>query len=95
MLKWFRKDSRKNASNARDNHQWVEAFCAPIDQSAIADLREILIRGLKPTLHKYVDRELDEFVKDVAQDALLKIAEEANFSISNHPCSNFWLIHQK
>lgn len=78
MLQWFKKDSGRNRTNARDNDQWIEALYPPIDQEAIADLRTILIRGLKPALHKYVDRELDEFVKDVAQDALLKIIDKAD-----------------
>lgn len=78
MLQWFKKDSGWNRTNARDNDQWIEALHPPIDQEAIADLRTILIRSLKPALHKYVDRELDEFVEDVAQDALLKIIDKAD-----------------
>ncbi|MDZ7690262.1 MAG: hypothetical protein U5K69_03735 [Balneolaceae bacterium] len=36
----------------------------------LQNLANTLIQGLKPALSKYVDRELDQFVEDVAQDAL-------------------------
>ena len=76
MLKWFKKESSAKLKRGRDNAGWVEALSNTPDEEAIAELRSILIRGLKPALHKYVDRELDEFVEDVAQDALLKIIDK-------------------
>jgi len=51
----------------------VKLLSAPADETAIAELRQILVRGLKPALHQYVDYELDQFAEDIAQDALLKI----------------------
>ncbi|MDZ7691930.1 MAG: sigma-70 family RNA polymerase sigma factor [Balneolaceae bacterium] len=48
---------------------------SPPDDNAIKALRGVLIRGLKPALSKYVDRELEQFVEDVAQDSLLKILD--------------------
>lgn len=78
MLKWFSKKSSARQTIARDNTQWVEALRKPQDEKAIADLRNILIRGIKPALHKYVDRELNQFAEDVAQDALMKIIDKVN-----------------
>lgn len=75
MLKWIGKLRHGNSSSGRSNAEWIESLTLPHDEKAIADLRTILIRGLKPALHKYKDRELDSFVEDVAQDALLKILE--------------------
>ncbi len=51
----------------------MKLLSAPADETAIAELRQILVRGLKPALHQYVDYELDQFAEDIAQDALLKI----------------------
>lgn len=46
-----------------------------MDEQAVEQLRNRLVQGLKPALGKYVDRELDQFVEDVAQDALVKILD--------------------
>ncbi|MFU8859282.1 MAG: RNA polymerase sigma factor [Cyclonatronaceae bacterium] len=59
----------------RSNEDWVALLSTPHDEKAISELRAILIRGLKPALNKYVDRDPDAFVEDVAQDALLKILD--------------------
>ena len=75
MLKWLKKESNSKLNRGRDNAWWVETLSNPPAEEAIAELRSILVRGLKPALHKYVDRELEEFVEDVAQDALLKIID--------------------
>lgn len=72
MLNWFKKRSQK-AQTGRSNDEWVQSLTAPPDEQALVELRQLLIRGLKPALYKYIDRELDTFVEDVAQDALLKI----------------------
>jgi len=74
MFNWFKK-RRKEKSSYETNEEWVEALKPPVDERAVALLRQQLIRGLKPALHKYVDRELDQFVEDVAQDALLKVLD--------------------
>jgi len=70
----YQKNPKKEQLPAT-NEDWVEALSAPADQRAVSFLREKLISGLKPALHKYVDRELDQFVEDVAQDALVKILD--------------------
>ncbi len=72
MINWFKR-SGKGKKSYDTNEEWILALTEPVNEHAVAQLRDILIRGLKPALHKYVDRELDQFVEDVAQDALLKI----------------------
>ena len=74
MLNWFKRRREEEASY-ETNEEWVEALRPPADEHAVKLLRKKLIRGLKPALNKYVDRELDQFVEDVAQDALLKILD--------------------
>lgn len=78
MFKWFRKTRSNQDRLSRSNEDWVALLNIPQDEKAIADLRAMLIRGLKPALNKYVDRELDSFVEDVAQDALLKILDNVH-----------------
>lgn len=74
MINWFKKRRSKDTSYDT-NEAWIRALSEPVDEKAVEILREKLIRGLKPALHKYVDRELDQFVEDVAQDALLKVLD--------------------
>jgi RNA polymerase sigma-70 factor (ECF subfamily) len=74
MLNWFKR--RRNKKTSYDtNEEWIEALSPPVDEHAVEVLRKKLIQGLKPALHKYVDRELGQFVEDVAQDALLKVLD--------------------
>ena len=59
----------------RNDHQWLEDLNSSASQrrsDAIADLRDLLLRGLTKTLahHPRVDR---AFVEDVVQEASLKI----------------------
>ena len=74
MLNWFKR-RRKEKSSYETNEEWIEALKPPVDERAVKLLRQQLIRGLKPALYKYVDRELDQFVEDVAQDTLLKVLD--------------------
>lgn len=74
MLDWFKRRQKEEISYDT-NEDWIKALSQPVDDNAVEQLRIKLIRGLKPALHKYVDRELDQFVEDVAQDALLKILD--------------------
>ena len=69
MLNWFKR-RRDDVTSYETNEEWIQA-----DGKAVKQLRQKLIRGLKPALHKYADRELEQFVEDVAQDALLKIQD--------------------
>lgn len=78
MLKWFKRRNYRSNSSIRSNEEWVSCLSDKPDEQAIQDLRDILVRGLKPALHSYVDRERDQFVEDVAQDALLKILDHVH-----------------
>ncbi len=57
----------------RTNEEWLTALRGPEADQAIADLREILIRGLRYALSSR--GELDTLIEDFAQDALLKILD--------------------
>lgn len=77
MLKWF-TNKKEDPTPPFTNEQWVKLFSDPVNERAVDELRRLLIQGLKPALYKYVDRELDQFVEDVAQDAILKILDNIN-----------------
>lgn len=74
MINWFKRRKKKESSY-RSNDDWITDLENPPDNHALQELRDTLIRGLKPALAKYVDRELEQFVEDVAQDSLLKILD--------------------
>jgi RNA polymerase sigma-70 factor (ECF subfamily) len=74
VFNWFKRGNKKKKT-FNTNEEWVQALSKPADEQAVYLLRKKLVQGLKPALHKYVDRELDQFVEDVAQDALLKILD--------------------
>ncbi len=76
MLKWFNNKSAATSDIERTKRDWTKELRFPADENAIADLRALLIRGLRPALYKYVDRELDAFIEDVAHDALVKILDK-------------------
>ncbi len=59
--------------NQRTNQEWVEQLSDPIDDQALSDLREILLRGLRASLSNKINTDLDAITEDFAQDALLKI----------------------
>lgn len=74
MNNWFNKRRNQKVSY-ETNEEWIEALSDPVDERAVDQLRKKLVRGLKPALHKYVDSEINQFVEDVAQDALIKILD--------------------
>jgi RNA polymerase sigma-70 factor (ECF subfamily) len=78
MLRWFKNKNKKNISAPFTNEEWVKLLGSPPNEQAVDELRKILVRGLKPALAKYVDRELHQFVEDTAQDGLLKILDNVN-----------------
>jgi len=69
------KKHNTDKNSHRANNEWIEQLSEPLDPQSLTDLRQIIVRGLKPALYKYKDRELEQFTEDVAQDALLKILE--------------------
>lgn len=75
MLNWLKRRIQKKKSY-RTNDEWLRLLVAPADDKALGELRQILVRGLRVSLYSYVDRELDQFVEDVAQDALLRILDK-------------------
>ncbi|MCB0034597.1 MAG: RNA polymerase sigma factor [Anaerolineales bacterium] len=60
----------------RTNEQWLTDLTSETSEEAIADLREMLVRGLRYTLSRRVDDKLDVLVEDFAQEALLKILDK-------------------
>lgn len=75
MFDWFKRRGKPGGSY-RSNEEWVEELMNPPVEETVQELRQVLVRGLKPALSKFVDRELDQFVEDVAQDSMLKILDK-------------------
>jgi RNA polymerase sigma-70 factor (ECF subfamily) len=57
----------------RTNEEWLEQLDDPVDDEALEDLREILLRGLRASLSNRINTDLDAITEDFVQDALLKI----------------------
>jgi RNA polymerase sigma-70 factor (ECF subfamily) len=75
MINWFKR--RNQSSNSyQTNEEWISGLKPPPDDEAIKQLRKHLVKGLKASLYKYVDRDLDDFVEDIAQDSVLKILDK-------------------
>ncbi|HEY5575049.1 MAG TPA: sigma-70 family RNA polymerase sigma factor, partial [Anaerolineales bacterium] len=65
-----------NQTQERTNEEWLEDLRGPQKDQAIADLREILSRGLFFALVSRVPRnKLDPLVDDFAQDSLLRVLD--------------------
>jgi len=65
-----------NQTRERTNEEWLEDLRGPEKDQAIADLREILSRGLFFALVNRVPRnKLDPLVDDFAQDSLLRVLD--------------------
>jgi len=75
MLNWFKRRG-KSSKSYRTNEEWISAIEPPPEDVAILQLRTFLVKGLKASLYKYVDRDLNDFVEDIAQDSLLKILDK-------------------
>ncbi|HKK44464.1 MAG TPA: sigma-70 family RNA polymerase sigma factor [Balneolaceae bacterium] len=75
MLNWFKNKKEEAPEPPYSNEQWVQLLSKPTNDRAVEELRRLLVLGLKPALYKYVDRELEQFVEDVAQDGLIKILD--------------------
>jgi RNA polymerase sigma-70 factor (ECF subfamily) len=59
----------------RSNQEWLTALRGPDRDGALGELRAILVRGLRFALAGRVPGDLDAFVEDIAQDALLRILQ--------------------
>lgn len=75
MLNWFNKRSKKADYS---NEEWVTLLSPPPKEVAIAHLRSYLVRGLRSSLYKYVDKDLNDFVEDITQDSVLKILDKVD-----------------
>lgn len=75
MFNWFKKRSQ-SSSSYQTNEEWIAAIKPPPEDAAIQQLRKHLVKGLKASLYKYVDRDLDDFVEDIAQDSVMKILDK-------------------
>ncbi len=58
------------------NEEWLDLLGGEPDQAALAELREMLVRGLRYTLSSRVKSNLDPLTEDFVQDALLKILDK-------------------
>jgi RNA polymerase sigma-70 factor (ECF subfamily) len=71
----------KNQIQDRDNDQWLVALSSPgpLRGRALADLRIILLQGLKAALRGWIrtsGREFGELCEDFVQDALIQILDK-------------------
>jgi len=57
----------------RTNAEWLEQLDGEPDETAILDLRELLVRGLRYTLSSRLNTNLDAIIEDFVQESLLKI----------------------
>lgn len=74
MVNWFKRRSKSTKSYS--NRDWIEYLSPPPDEEAIEVLRNRLVLGLRSSLYKYVKRDLNDFVEDIAQDSILKILKK-------------------
>ena len=65
-------------STQRSNQEWLADLKGPEAALAIADLRDLLLRGLRASLGSKIRRDLDFVVEDFVQDALLKVLDNVD-----------------
>ena len=59
----------------RTNAEWLADLQGPDSDSAISDLRDTLLRGLRAALSSHIRKDLSFVIEDFVQDALLKILD--------------------
>ncbi|NUM46481.1 MAG: sigma-70 family RNA polymerase sigma factor [Anaerolineales bacterium] len=59
----------------RTNEQWLTELRGPEQPHALADLRGLLLRGLRVALGNRIQRDLDHVMEDFVQDGLIKIMD--------------------
>ncbi len=59
----------------RTNDQWLADLRSQDQPQALADLRELLLRGLRAALANRINRDLDHVIEDFVQDGLIKIMD--------------------
>ena len=60
----------------RTNTEWLELLSGEPDETALLELRELLIRGLRYTLSSRLNTNLDAIIEDFVQESLLKILDK-------------------
>ena len=60
------------------NEEWVDLLSDPVSEDALAELREILVKGLRAALYTRVQGDLESLSEDFAQEALLKILKNVH-----------------
>lgn len=69
----------------RTNEQWLADLRGPEKDLALADLRDMLVRGLRAALASRIRRDLDHVLEDFVQEALIKILNNlASFRGESH-----------
>lgn len=61
---------------SRTNAEWLTDLQGPGKDDAIADLRQVLVRGLTYALSSRIHNDLEALVEDFVQDALLRILDK-------------------
>lgn len=59
----------------RTNQEWLAQLRSPSSESALEELRSIIINGLRASLAGRVDRDLEAITEDFTQEALIKIVK--------------------
>lgn len=59
----------------RTNEQWLAELRGPEQPQALADLRELLLRGLRAALGNRIQRDLDHVMEDFVQEGIIKIMD--------------------
>jgi len=59
----------------RTNKEWLRDLRGPHREEAIADLRALLVRGLRYSLSQRGHGDINELIEDFVQEALLKILD--------------------
>ncbi len=78
MLNWLSStDTSDSQAVPSTNDEWLRALEGPDpDSTALDELRQTLVRGLRAALRKRVPRRADTLAEDFAQDALVKILDK-------------------
>lgn len=63
-------------SNRRTNEEWLADLRSNQPEEALADLRDLLLRGLRYTIASRLDGRSEEILEDFAQESLLKIRDK-------------------
>jgi RNA polymerase sigma-70 factor (ECF subfamily) len=70
------QESTRLSAMESTNEEWLAALRGPESDRAIADLRVILLLGLRTALTRRSEENLDSFLAESAQDALVKILND-------------------